>query len=439
MPALAESIPLTYEQDRYLARLEASGWAHKNVQLSYEILGALDAEALLAAVRAFVTRHDALHLQIAADGHGAARQHRQPLRPGEEPIEFVQVRAASVEQFNRYAAVLLSRDRLTPWRYGHERPYAIRLLRHDEHRHALLATFQNLVFDGRAHHLFGHEIWRDYELLRRGEPVPVQAPSFVAAAHRQRSRTTAQRRERARESWRERLAFLARHQLFETGDTGRVVGGSVAATIEAAAAATFRRWCAHHRATVLQELVGAFAGALAARTGHRELGLWISMDTRTALDRDVVGMFAGTCPIVLADATADAAVVRSALRVQLARALTSQCLTAAEIAELTAQAGTARPVPREIYVNLRRFEGDHRPATASGALTLTPDAYPLRRISFQETNALHLRCTEFRDRIFLELIYDGIRADHALARTVLDDMIAIPHRLTENGKPCPTS
>ncbi|MFF7636799.1 condensation domain-containing protein [Kitasatospora sp. NPDC008050] len=425
-PAALVPFPLTYEQDRFHAKTRSSGWAHKNVQLAFEILGDLDTDALAAAVRAFVVRHDALHLQMAEDPGPHPQQWTRPVGAEEEVVRRVKVRATSPGQFSRYASTLLSRDFVTPWSYGTRRPFVVRLLRYDEHHHALLATFQNLVFDGRAHHLFGHEIWRDYEALRRGGSPPDTAPSFAAAAVRQRARTDPRQRERARASWRERLEFQARTSWTAPAGTGRAEGGTVGAELSAAAVAALRRVCAESRSTVLQWTVGAFVAALAARTGRAEVGLWTSMDSRSTRDQDVVGMFAGSCPLTVTDATAGASAVREQVRDQLLNALKHQRLTAEEIAVLTreAEAAGGAPVTRDLYVNLRRYDGDSPLADDGGRLRITSDAYPLRRIAFHDTHALHLRCTEFRDRLFVALLYDGHRADRPLARAILDDVLA---------------
>ncbi|MFJ3898881.1 condensation domain-containing protein [Streptomyces sp. NPDC090083] len=419
--------PLTYEQDRFHTKTRSDGWSHKNVQLGFEILGDLDTDALTDAVRAFVVRHDALHLQMDPVPGPHPQQWTRPIAADEEVVRRVNVKAASPAQFSRYASVLLSRDCVTPWSYGTQRPFSIRLLRHDAHHHALLATFQNLVFDGRAHHLFGHEVWRHYQALRDGEPLPDTAPSFAEAAVRQRAGTGVRQRERALASWRERLTALTRLSWSAPEGTGHSeAGGTVGGELSGGTVAALRDTCAEFRFTVLQTTVSFFVAALAARTGRTEVGLWTSMDSRSSRDADVVGMFAGSCPLVVRDAAADTQSVRTQVRDQLLTALRHQGLTAGDIATLTREAEeeNAAPVSRDVYVNLRRFDGNSTVADDAGRLRITDDAYPLHRITFQDGFALHLRCTEFRDRLCVDLLYDGRRADRLLARSILDDVLA---------------
>ncbi|MFD9126512.1 condensation domain-containing protein [Kitasatospora sp. NPDC059571] len=431
-PASSAPVPFTHEQDWFHTKTRTDAWAHKNVRLGFEILGDLDTDALLTAVRAFVTRHDALHLQLPPEPGPHPEQWLRPIGATEQVVACQQVAAVSPEQFNRYVSAILSRDCVTPWRYGEQRPFAIRLLRYDAGRHALLATFQNLVFDGRAHHLFAHEVWRDYESVRRGDPVPVRAPSFAEAAARQRAGTTPAQRERALADWRERLGFLARTRWVradgaKAGDGGPAAeGGMLRAELDGPTTAALRHTCERARLGLLQWTVGSFVHALASRTGRTEVGLWTSMDSRPPRDRDVVGMFAASCPLVVTDADGDPDAVRGRVRAGLLNALKHQRLTAAEITAVTreAEAQHGAPVGRDVYVNLRRFEGDHAGVRDTGALRITADAYELRRIAVTDLHALHLRCTEYRDRLLIDLRFDGLRVDRPAARAILDDVLA---------------
>ncbi|MFJ3758033.1 condensation domain-containing protein [Streptomyces sp. NPDC090080] len=427
-PRAGTPFPLTYEQEWFHAKTLSGGWSHKNTQLAFEILGDLDTDALAAAVRAFVVRHDALHLQMDPEPGPRPLQWTRGIEAGEDVVRRVKVKAASPAQFSHYASVLLSRDCVTPWSYGTGRPYVIRLLRYDDRHHALLATFQNLVFDGRAHHLFGHEVWRDYRTLRDGGTPPDTAPSFAEAAVRQRERTSERLRAQALANWRERLAFMTRVPWPPAGPApaGPARAGTVSAELPAAAVTELRGLCAEFRFTVLQSAVGLFVTALASRTGRTDVGLWTSMDSRASRDTDVVGMFAGSCPLTLRDIGADAFSVRAQVRDQLLNGLRHQRLGAADLTALNREAEETggAPVSRDIYVNLRRFDGNCEAADDVDGLRITADAYPLHRITFHDTFALHLRCTEFRDRLCVDLLYDGHRADRRLARAVLDDMLA---------------
>ncbi|KOU18271.1 hypothetical protein ADK52_30755 [Streptomyces sp. WM6372] len=421
-------VPLTFEQERYLAKTRAGDWTTKNVRLSYEILGPFDSELFTEAVRAFVARHDALRLRLTADGGGAGAGERaqevHPLGSDEPVVERQAVSAASTEQFSRYAAALLSRDFVDPWD-GERRPFALRLLRRDADHHAFLANFPNLVFDGRAHQLFAREIWRDYRALLRGEPVPERAPSFAAAALDQRSRTGPLLHERARASWRDRLDQAVRSPWERPSGAVATEDGRCRAELSGPAVDALRAACERERCTPLQRVVAAFVRALAEHAGQRRVALWTSMDSRLTRQQDLVGMFAASCPVVVRDPGAAPEAVLGEVRGQFLEALRHQRVTSADVAELTggAEAGAGRPYGRDIELNLRRFDGPSGRTAQDGALRITPDAYPLRRITFRSPAALQLRCDEHRDRIVLDLLYDGGRVGRPLARTVLDGLV----------------
>lgn len=421
-------IPFTYEQEWYRADTRGSRGTHKNVRLSYEILGALDPDALTEALRAFVVRHDALRMDpLPADPqHPTGAQRIRGLDPHETLVHGQSVTAVSAEQFSRYASAVLSRDFTRPWAEGQERPLCLRLLRYGPDHHALLATFQNLVFDGRAHHVFAREIWRDYEALRAGAPIPLTAPSFAEAAVEQRTAHGPRHLARARASWRERVEFAARHSWVRPRGATATAGGSVRGHLGAAATLRLRRACASYRCTVLQKVVASFVQALARTADVPRVALWTTMDSRRSRHQDLVGMLAGVCPLTVRDPAAAPQAVTEEVRDGMLDALRHQQLTADELMALGREfspEGDA-PLSRDVLVSLRRFEDDYRPVRHGGGdLRITADAYPLRRTALIDSSALHLRCDEYRDRILVDLRHDGDRVGQPLAQTVLDRLL----------------
>lgn len=433
--------PLTYEQEWYAANTRRSTRVPRNVRLSYRILGPLDPELFEEAVRLFVARHDALRmLPVPAPGAATAQQ-VLAVDPADRPVLHRSVTASSADQFSYYAAAVLSRDVITPLT-GDQRPFTLRLLRHDAGHHAFLATFGNLFFDGRAHDLFTREVWQDYAALRdTGEPAVPSAPSFAEAARRQREGYGPRHLERARASWHRRLEFAARHRWRELDGVRRTADGSVGARLPAATVAALREHCRATRCTVMHWLVGSFVRALAREAGQPRLSLWTSVDSRRPAERDVAGMFAGPAPLAIADPAAALPEVVAEVGHAMVDALRHQQFTAGELAGLLdsppgAEAGGA-PLARDVYVNLRSFPGDHRPVRADGELRITADAYPLRRITFQDSSALHLRCDEYRDTVLLDLLFDGRRVGEPLARTIVDRVVAdaaAVHRTTSASR-----
>ena len=437
-----DTAPLTYEQEWYLANTRRNTLTPRNVRLSYEILGPLDPDLLEEAVRCFVARHDALRMTLTeAAAPTDTAQRALPVRHGDRPVRGEHVTAASTRQFSRYASAVLSRDVITPLT-GPDRPFTFRLLRHDAQHHAFLATFANLFFDGRAHDLFTREVWRDYAALREAGTAPaLTAPSFADAARRQRAGYGPRHLERARASWHRRMEFATRHPWRELDGIAPTPNGSVHAEIPAAAVEALREACRSARCTVMQWLVGSFVRALAQCAGQRRVSLWTSLDSRRTAERDVVGMFAGPAPLAIGAPGAALPDVVAEVGQAMVDALRHQQLTARELAGMLDASDDAGPPARDIYVNLRTFPGDLRGGRGDHGLRITPDAYPLRRISVTERAALHLRCNEYRDAVLLDLLFDGRRIGEPLARSIVhhivEDAVGVRRPSSPSGKALP--
>nr|WP_246481420.1 condensation domain-containing protein [Amycolatopsis umgeniensis] len=408
------SAPLTYEQDWLDAKLRG-GRVYRNVQLSYEIIGDLDPAALTAAVRDCVRRHDALRMRI--DGTG---QHPVELAADEEPVRCLEVTAASSAQFGRYASALLSRDLLRPW--DNALPCSFILLRRDDHHHAFLATFHRLFFDARARELFGRDLWACYAARTRGRPSLPAAPSFAEAATRQRTRATARTLARAKESWRDRLEFCAENPWVRPPSATETESGVITLELDGRVTGSLRAATGRTGHTPLQWVVAAFARAATECAGLPRAGMWTSMDTRLSADREVVGMFAAACPIALRRPGADDAALLAEVRGQLLNALRYHQVTADDLDDLVPGfgSGSVTAPGMDIYVNLLDATGGPDRPPSTGGLRVTADAYPLLQDSHRSSWALHLRCAEHRDRIALDLVYDGERVGEPLARSIMD-------------------
>ncbi|MET9532180.1 condensation domain-containing protein [Streptomyces sp. NPDC006649] len=429
-PGPAAPVPLTYEQEWYLARGRGIR-TRRNVRLSFRILGPLDTDRFEEAVRLFIARHDALRMALVLNDSVETPDAQQvaPVRPHDRSITTQSVTAGSADQFSRYAAAVFSRDVLTPLG-GEKRPFTLRLLRHDTEHHAFLATFNNVFFDGRAHDLFSREIWRDYTtLLDPGGVPPTAAPSFARAALARHESRSVRRLERARTSWHERIEFAARNRWQEPA-ASPTPSGSVHVRLSASAVEELREHCKSARCTVMHWLVGSFVRAVATHTEQRRVSLWTSLDSRGPTERDTVGMFAGSAPLAINAPGAPLHEVVAEVAGAMVDALRHQQLPACDLtALLTAPpaAGTSGgplPLVGDIYVNLRSFPGPLRSARNSSSLRITADAYPLRRITLKDSSALHLRCNEYRDGVLIDLLFDGQRAGRPLAQSIVDQIVS---------------
>ncbi|RPE39956.1 condensation domain-containing protein [Streptomyces sp. Ag109_O5-1] len=423
VPSGPAVVPLTFEQQRYHAKINRAGWVHKNVRISFEISGGLDTSRLVEALDAFVRRHDALHMRLVSGPGGPRGQQAHPPGTDERSVTVQSVRAASAEQFARYASAVLSRDVVTEWADG-SRPFALRLLSHGDDRHALLATFQNMVFDGRAHHLFAREVWRDYEALGRGETPPATAPSLAAAAIRQHAGATPERTVRARRDWSRRLAFEAANGWTRPAAAAGTEDGVVRIEFPAETVAPLRRLCERERCSLPQWVVASFARAAARAAGRDRLAVRTTVDTRSTRERDLVGMLAGSAPLALTGLDQRLPDVVDHVRGRLLDALRHQIMTPEDIADCTPEPVAGGPLRdgQQVIVHLRTFEGDYAATRETGPARITTDAYPLVRIGTTQDSALLLNCNAYRDRLFLGLRFDGATVGGPLARSILDAM-----------------
>jgi hypothetical protein len=422
-----QPIPLTYEQDRHYARSLHGTWPHRNVRVCFRIEGPVDLDSFGEAVRTFAFRHDALQMRLVTDDRGRPAQRIHPFDPGEQVVRAQRLGASSVDQFSRYVEAVFARDVARRWTEDDTlRPFTFRIFQLDEQHHAFLATFQRVVFDGRSHELFGREVWRDYHLLRQGQPIPRTADSFAEAATRQRARFGQEHTERAKALWRERLEFLSRDRwttpVAPTPPTG---SDDLWHALDNKVTTGLREWCRRNHCTPLQWIASSFVASVAEHTGRTGVGLWTTIDSRTAADRDVVGMFTGGYPLVISDARADRSAVLNEMRDQIINSIRYAQLDWRDIEELMRDfADPAVPGFEDIYMNLLRFDGDYDHAAADEPeLRITADAYPPRGLVMLSPPALHLRCEEYRDLIRIKILFNSERAGRSVAHAVLDGMM----------------
>lgn len=425
-------IPLTYEQDRYHGRSLRSTWAHSNVRISFRIEGPFDLDAFCEAVKAFALRHDALHMRLVAGGGGRPAQRVSPLDPGEQLVTLQRVGAPSADQFSRYVEAVFTRDVTRPWADDAQHPFTFRLFQLNEQHHAFIATFQGVVFDGRSQHLFTREVWRDYHRLRLGQPAGGAAGSFAEAATRQRARFGPEHKERAQALWRSRLEYLSKHRWSTPAAPAPQAGrDNVRSVLDSAVTAGLRESCRLDHCTPLQWIASSFAAAVAGQTGRAGVGLWTTTDSRTAADRDVVGMFAGSCPLVITDARADRHAVLKETRSQIMNSIRYAQLDWRDIEDLMidfaepAEPGVAdQAVPAfgDIYMHLQKFDDEYHAQPEPG-LRITVDAYPPRGVTVVSHAALHLICEEFRNLMRIKIMFNSKRVGPAVAQAVLDSML----------------
>jgi amino acid adenylation domain-containing protein/non-ribosomal peptide synthase protein (TIGR01720 family) len=148
-------------------------------QLQLTLLGPLDAEALRAAWRRIVARHQALRASFRFGNDGTPIQLiHDAVEPGWIEKDW---RALDEEEQRRRLAVLLAADRATGFDLGRAPLLRLTLVRTGEARHELIWSAHHLLLDGWSVSLVMAEVAALYREARGGAPSALPpAPAFTS-------------------------------------------------------------------------------------------------------------------------------------------------------------------------------------------------------------------------------------------------------------------
>ncbi|MFF4646795.1 amino acid adenylation domain-containing protein [Streptomyces sp. NPDC001389] len=172
-------IPLSFVQRRtwFLHQLEgAETW---NISSAFRLTGRLDEDALLAALRDLVDRHEILRTTYLTDDDGEPYQLILPL---ERALEQVRVPVAEVAPEDVPAAV---DETVAHWfDLETEIPLRARLLRSGPEEHVLVLVVHHIASDGSSGAPLARDLAAAYNARRSGrapdwEPLPVQYKDFT--------------------------------------------------------------------------------------------------------------------------------------------------------------------------------------------------------------------------------------------------------------------
>ena len=202
-------VVLSWGQERLwtLDQLEG-GSSQYNIPLVLDLSGDLDADALVAALRALVIRHEALRTVIRADdgipiGSVLDETELGDLL-GHHDLSALPEPQAQQQVAEHIAAVAGHRFDMAhaPSLYG-------RLLRCNPHHHVLALVVHHAAADGSALPVLGHELAALYQAARTGEPAALEPLAYSYSDHAQWQRSWLQQSgalDRALDYWRGQLA-----------------------------------------------------------------------------------------------------------------------------------------------------------------------------------------------------------------------------------------
>ncbi|WAS89436.1 non-ribosomal peptide synthase/polyketide synthase [Corallococcus sp. NCRR] len=163
-------LPLSFAQQRlwYLQQLEPGSGAYNNPSL-FRLVGALDVDALQAALDALVARHEVLRTTYSLEGDRAV-QNINPPRSLPLPLRDVtgdtpEAREAEMLRFCK-AYVLLPFDL-------EKGVLRATLLRMEPQVHVLALVFHHAVSDAWCNMVIAHDLTANYAAFRSGQPSPL--------------------------------------------------------------------------------------------------------------------------------------------------------------------------------------------------------------------------------------------------------------------------
>ncbi|MES5823761.1 amino acid adenylation domain-containing protein [Streptomyces sp. RG80] len=280
-----------------------------NVPMAYHLQGPLDATALQAALRYFVTRHPALALEID-ETPGA---HRQRLTDWSPTLRRVRIDPQlTAEAARKQALDLVQEDAERPFvRHGTAYDGLLRatLIQVAEREHHLFLCADHIVFDGWSVGVLNEDLAVCYRAALRGEAPPPADPDltflhWARAEHAWLGEDLAAtlRTDFARQPWApEDPAAALLYPGIEPGPPAHYAQETlIRRRLDAERTATVHglaRSTGHPMGSVLTAL---YATAFARWSGRSEVALVSTFANRTVPDADrSVGFFANNVPVFL--------------------------------------------------------------------------------------------------------------------------------------------
>ncbi|HBK47268.1 MAG TPA: non-ribosomal peptide synthetase, partial [Xanthomonadaceae bacterium] len=285
-----EPLPLTDAQMRlwFLAQRNPSS-PYYNVPIALELDGVLDTDALQAALRRVMLRHDALRTRFIETAEGP----RQCLQ-AEAGLDF---EAIALDQApDPVLDAHLRGEASRPFVLAQAPLWRVRLYRRGPGRHVLLLVFHHLIVDGASYTLFAEELAAAYAQpgsagLERASPGYLAYAAWYA-------RQPAAFPDEQLDAWRERLRNLPVLDLPGDGphaERGTGSGAIVAFSLPVSTLARLDAWTRGAGATPFMGLMAAFQVLLHRYSRQDDFAVGTPVAGRLAPGcEEMVGLFINT-------------------------------------------------------------------------------------------------------------------------------------------------
>jgi iturin family lipopeptide synthetase A len=265
-----------------------------NLRRLLRLTGDLDTDALRAAFRALVGRHEALRVAFSADGtEQRVREH-----PGID-LDQVDLSGPDEQQRGSELATLLADEAGRPFDLAHGPLIRGSLIRVGGREHLLCLTVHHVAVDGTAENVLLEELGRLYEReLGAGEPLPAP-PRLVDHV---RGPVSDPPPAAALEYWRQRFSPLPAPLALTRAARPRVAGhagGRLHFDFDAQLLHSVQKFGAEHGASPFMVVLAAYT-LLLHRVAEQDdvvVGVPVSRRSAEGPDRDLVAYCANLLPI----------------------------------------------------------------------------------------------------------------------------------------------
>ncbi|MFV3406513.1 amino acid adenylation domain-containing protein [Pseudomonas sp. NY15463] len=286
---------LSYAQQRlwFLAQMGEAGQAY-HIPMALGLRGALDAQALEAALLRIVERHHTLRSRLMADGEQV--QVQLCATPGPGWLQRIDLRQAP-----QRLAEHLQQVAVLPFDLGQGPLLRASLLQLADDYHVLAVTVHHIVADGGSLAVLTAELSQLYPALRRGlpDPLPPLALQYTDYALWQRRWLDGERLQQHVAFWQRSLAG-APTLLTLPWDRPRPArqehaGATLPVRLDAGLSAGLRGLALRHGATPYMVLLSAWASLLTRLAGQQEVVIGCPVAGRDRAELEgLVGLFVNT-------------------------------------------------------------------------------------------------------------------------------------------------
>jgi amino acid adenylation domain-containing protein len=303
-PALARAerdgaLPLSFAQQRlwFLDQLEPGNPLY-NVPVALRLEGALDADALGAALREVVRRHESLRTTFESDG---ARPAQVVSTTTEFAVGSIDLSALSPAERDAELSRLTTEEAGRPFDLARGPLLRASLLRLDEAEHVLLLTMHHIVSDGWSLEVLARELAALYEAYRRGHESPLAELPIQYADYSvwQRDWLQGDALEEQLTYWRRQLAGAPPALDLPTDRPHPArrsyEGASLAVELPSALTEELRAFSRRAGVTPFMTLLAAWQALLARYTGQTDIAVGVPIANRQRRElEDLIGLFVNT-------------------------------------------------------------------------------------------------------------------------------------------------